>query len=65
MNDGQSLTAAWGTHSDLPDRSRQGCNVSLTECQESPRDVFPQELSYVNGPNILKVNVLLALRASL
>ena len=38
--DGQCLGAAWGTHSDLPHRCRQGCKFSLTECQESPRDVF-------------------------
>ena len=53
MKDGQGLSANWGTNSDLPHRSRQGCNFSLTECHESPRDVFPQELSDLNGPNFL------------
>ena len=33
----------------------------LTECQESPRDVFPQEVSHLNGPNFLGVNVLLVI----
>ena len=36
----KGLNATWSTHSDLPHRSRQGCNFSLTECQESPQDVF-------------------------
>ena len=35
---------------------------SLTECHKSPRDVFPQELSHLNGPNFLRVNVLLVIR---
>ena len=39
--------------------------ISLTECQESPRDVFPQELSNLNGPNFLGVNVLLVRRDAL
>ena len=41
----------------LPHRCREGCNFSLTERQKSPRDVFPQELSHLNGPNFLGVNV--------
>ena len=35
---------------------------SLTECQKSPRDAFPQELSHLNWPNFLVVNVLLVVR---
>ena len=31
--------------------TRQNCNFPLSECQESPRDVFPQELSHLYGPN--------------
>ena len=62
MNDGQGLNAAWGANSELPHGSRQGCNFSVTECQESPRHVFPQELSHLNGPNFLAVDVLLVIR---
>ena len=40
----------------------KACNFSLTACQESPRDVFPQELSHMNGPNFLGVNFLLVTR---
>ena len=50
---------AWGTHSDLPHRSRPGCNFSFTERQQTPRHVFPQELSHLNGTNFLEVNVSL------
>ena len=32
MKDGESLSTALGTNSDLPHRSREGCNFSLTEC---------------------------------
>ena len=48
--------------SDLPHRSREGWNFSLTECQKSPRDAFPQEISHLNGPNFLGVNVLQVIR---
>ena len=47
---------------DLPHRSRQCCNLSLAEGQESPRDAFPQELSQLNGPNFLGVGLLLVIR---
>ena len=58
MEDGQG--AAWSGHSDLPHRCREGCNFSLTECQQSPRDVFLQELSHLNGSNFFfGVNLLL------
>ena len=36
MEDGQGLGATWSAHSDLPRRSRQGCNFSFTERQEPP-----------------------------
>ena len=49
MKVGQGFGAAWGTNSDLPHRCREGCKFSLTECQKSPRNVFPQELSHLNG----------------
>ena len=62
MENGQGLSATWSANSDLPHRSRQGCNFSLTECQESPRDVFPQELFHLNGPNFLGVDVFLLIR---
>ena len=62
MKDGQGLVAAWCTHSDLPLRCREGYNVSLTECHESPQHVFPQELSHLDGPNFLVVDVLLVMR---
>ena len=62
MEDGQGLSATWSAHSDLPHRSRQGCYFSLTECQKSRRDEFPPELSHLNGPNFLEVNVLLVIR---
>ena len=62
MENGQGLSATWSTNSDLPHRSRQGCNFSPAECQVSPREVFPQELSQLNGPNFLVVNVLLVIR---
>ena len=62
MKDGQGLGAAWGTHSDLPYRARQGCNFSLAERQKPPRDVFPQELSYLSGPNSFGVDLLLLIR---
>ena len=39
-----------------------GCNFSSTECQKSPRDICPQELLHLNGPNFLGVNVLLVKR---
>ena len=45
MEDGQGLSAAWSTHSDLPHRSRQGCNFLLTKRQKSSRDILPQELN--------------------
>ena len=48
-----------GAHSDLPHRCLEDCNFTLTECQESPRDVFPQELSHLDGPNFFGVDVLL------
>ena len=62
MDDGQVLSVTWRAHSDLSHRSRQGCNFSLAECQESPRDVFPQELSHLDGQNFLGVNVQLVIR---
>ena len=34
----------------------------LTKCQNSSRNVFPQELSQLNGQNFLGVNVLLVIR---
>ena len=37
-------------------RCREGCNFSLAECQRSPRDVFPQKLSHLDGPNFLGVD---------
>ena len=54
--------ATWSANSDLPHRGREGGDLSFTEGQESPRDVFPQELSHLNGPNFLGVNVLLVIR---
>ena len=36
-------------NSDLPHRSRQGCNFSLTESRKPSRDVLSQELSHLNG----------------
>ena len=60
--DGHGLGAAWGANSDLPHRSHQGCNFSLTEHQKSPRDLFPQELSNLNGPNFCGVDLLLLIR---
>ena len=62
MKDGQGPRVAWCTNSDPPHRSRGGCNLSFTECQELPRDVFPQELSHLNGPNFLGNKVLLIIR---
>ena len=62
MKDGQGLSATWSTNSNLPHRSREGGDLSFTEGQESPRHVFPQELSHLNGPNFLAVNVLLIIR---
>ena len=59
MKDGQGLSAARGTHSDLPHRGRQGCNFSLTERQKPPRDTFPQELLHLDGPNFLGVDLQL------
>ena len=53
MKDGQGLSAVWGTHSDLPRRSRQGCNFSLTERQKPPHDTFPRELTHLNGVDLL------------
>ena len=38
MEDGQGLSATWSAHSDLPHRSREGCDHSLTECHKSARD---------------------------
>ena len=62
MENGQGLSAARSANSNLPHRYREGCNFFLTECQKSPRDVFPQELSHLNGPNFFRVNVLLVVR---
>ena len=62
MKNDQNLSTTWSTNSDLPHRSGQGCNFSLTECQELPRDVFPQKLSHLHGPNFLGVDVLLVIR---
>ena len=62
MEGGQGLSATWSAHSDLPHRCRAGCNSSLTECQKSPRDVFLQELSHLNGPNFFGVNILPIMR---
>ena len=59
MQDGQCLGATWGTHSDLPHRCRERCHFSLADGQKSPRDAFPQELSHLDVPNFLGVNVLL------
>ena len=53
MKDGKSLGATFGTHSNLPHQSRQGCNFSLTEGEKSPRDILPKELPDLNGPNFL------------
>ena len=53
MEDGQGLSATWSAHSDRPHQSGEGCDLSLTEGQESPRHAFPQELSHLNGPNFL------------
>ena len=49
MEDGQGLSATWGANPDLPHRGREGGDLSFTEGQESPRHVFPQELSHLNG----------------
>ena len=51
MENGQGFSATWSTNSDLPHRSRQGCNFSLTE----GRETFPQELSHLNEPKFLRV----------
>ena len=52
MKDDQGLSTAWGTHSDLPHRGRQGCNFSR---QKSPRDILPQELSNLGGPDFFGI----------
>ena len=62
MEDGQGLSSTWSANSDLPHRSREGCDLSFTEGKELLRDAFPQELSRLNGPNFLGVNVLLVVR---
>ena len=62
MENGHRRSATWSTNSDPPHRSREGCHFSLTECQELPRDVFPQELAQLNGPNFLGVHVLPVIR---
>ena len=49
-------------NSDLPHRSRQGCNFSLTERQKSPRDILPQKLTNLNGTNFLGVDLFLLVR---
>ena len=37
-------------------------SASAPPGQLSPRDVFPRELSHLNGPNFLGVDVLLNMR---
>ena len=62
MKDGESLSAALGTDSELPHRSRDGCNFSLAERQQSSRDAFSQELTHLNGPNFHGINLLLIIQ---
>ena len=54
MEDGQGLSATWSANSDPPHRCREGGDLPFTKGQESPRDVFRQELSHPNGPNFLR-----------
>ena len=56
------LSAALGANSHLPHRCREGGDLSFTEGQESPRHVFPQDLSLLSGPNFLGVVVLQVIR---
>ena len=51
----------WCTHSELPRRCREGCNFSFTERQTSPREVLPQELAHLNGPNFFWINLFLVI----
>ena len=62
MKEANASAPPGGTHSDLPHRSRQGCNFSLAEHQKSPRDILLQELYHLNGPNCFRVDVLLVVR---
>ena len=39
-------------------------DLCFTKGEESPRDVFPQEVSHLNGPYFLGVNVLLVRRVA-
>ena len=51
MKDGQGLSAAWGTHSDLPHRCRQGCNFSSLSAKSRRETYFRKNSSHLNGPN--------------
>ena len=59
MKDGESVSAALGTTSELAHRCRESCDFSFTEREQPPRDILPQEFSQLNAPNFYRVNRLL------
>ena len=58
MKDGESLSIALGSNSELPHCCRESCDFTLTEREELPRDVVPQEFVHLNGPDFFRVNGL-------
>ena len=58
----KSSAPPWSANSNLPHRSGEGCDLSITERQKASRDILSRKLSQLNGPNFLGVNLLLVVR---
>ena len=59
MKDGENLSAALGTDSDLPHRIREGCNFSFAEPKVVPRRIFARTPPFEWAELFWRINLLL------